>query len=349
VNPLTGSALRSAENRIAIIEQAYRLPRGFIAPRLALNFAKFELHEIFQPSIEISIRDWWQPMSVVGLPSTPVSDALNHEAEIVAAQADADLNTFCRASSIARDSLIRSYGEPLRRSDVRHSAPPPESICAIDNSAHTKRYQINHIAEELGIRVEHHLHYMREARTDALMRFGLWESDNCLPLFHTSFVANTSAYLEPALWNVGLSLEETVVLARAFGLPGCPRNTAAFMLREACNLVRKRLPHIKAVVTDINPNLGFTGRSFFEAGFVRFALKPSRPAFVGGRFVSRRAQRADSISNLMPKTGFPLLPNLTMIKPMTDIAKRSLQAKHAASEILIDPELYEFSSSGEAS
>ena len=136
-------------------------------------------------------------------------------------------------------------------------------------------------------------------------------------------------------------MEEVIVAARGYGSPRCPKNAMGLFLRMACKRVAEDFPHLKAVITDINPNWGYTGGSFREAGFIPVGLKHAPSYFVGDEYASRRG--IDRKPGQLAATAhrLPLVPTIVMLKPLRDNLAKIITETVADQLYVIPRSLYD--------
>ena len=194
----------------------------------------------------------------------------------------------------------------------------------------------------LGIAVEKHLHYLGIPRVDTTHRIVMVEQSTELPVLYISFAPNSRKYFEPLLWAFGLRMEEVAVAARGYGWPRCPRNAMGLFLRTAAKRVADDFPHLKAIITDINPNWGFSGNSFKEAGFISIGLKHAPTCFIGDDYTSRRGIEGQKGHKAAISNKLSLVPTLIMLKPFNDNLIRSVtESANLDGLYLIPRTLYE--------
>lgn len=74
----------------------------------------------------------------------------------------------------------------------------------------------------------------------------------------------------------GLRQEQVLVLSRLFAFEWCPRNTISYTLGRVFSWLRERLPHVKMLLTYLNPNLGFNGTVYQATNWTLFGYEMKR-------------------------------------------------------------------------
>jgi hypothetical protein len=100
-------------------------------------------------------------------------------------------------------------------------------------------------------------HYLGNPRR-AIKHFGLFgpDPDNLLGLF--SFSANDLRHLNPYL-PAGIQPEDVLVLSRMISSDEAPPNTLSYGLGQCFRWLRENMPHIKMLITYLDPNLELQG------------------------------------------------------------------------------------------
>lgn len=125
--------------------------------------------------------------------------------------------------------------------------------------------------------IQNQLHYIRAARTDNDADFGLHISDADFPYAYTSFSRCKRGYQVNALNEAsGLSLEpeEVFSMTRAFSFDNAPLNSMSKLFHLSRESLRKKFPDCRAIVTALNPYLGFRGGIFTGSSYFPYALSP---------------------------------------------------------------------------
>jgi len=115
-------------------------------------------------------------------------------------------------------------------------------------------------------------HYLGSFRGDAV-HLGLYhqEVDS-----HASYLMSVVSLSPFDLMHIadalpyGLRPEQVMVLSRLFAFHWSPHNTISHTLGRVFCWLRERLPHIKMLITYLDPNLGFSGSVYKATNWVLF-------------------------------------------------------------------------------
>lgn len=322
-NPYLNVAWEHSRASVEKAEEDFGVPRGQTRGRYLLQLSRFAPSDIFGASAA-SGPSWAPgtfPDDLKSHALQPIPSILYAEALAAVKERKAGIENF-----LATTKLPQAFFEapPERTVERKGSA-----LAAFEDGKQVERLVLKDASPELGFAIESDLHYLGNARRDCTHRIVLVEESTDLPVLYLSFSPNSRKYTEPLLWALGLRMEEVVVAVRGYGSPRCPRNAMGLFLRLACNKVGKDFPHLKAVLTDINPNWGYSGQSFREAGFIDVGLKHAPTAFVGNEYASRRELDKRSGAKAATTNRMPVLPTLIMLRPMP--TSSDLSAKLEAS------------------
>ncbi len=83
--------------------------------------------------------------------------------------------------------------------------------------------------------------------------------------------------------------ESVLVLTRLFAFDWAPRNSISYLLGQVGKWTKRNFPRVKALLTYVNPNLGFTGSSFLAAGWRPFLEKRTVYSYLRGSYITQRA------------------------------------------------------------
>lgn len=317
-NPLLRTAWRALGGVVDGLEAAHDVPRGQTRGRLLLRLSRLSPRDIFGAGV--SSADTW-PAATFPMPRdlahlSPDMDLLRIEAEQAVLERRRALDAFFAATRLPQSFLNAREDRTVTRRGA---------TLAVERGGEAEeRLVLKDASPELGIAIEEHLHYLAIPRRDATHRVVLVEETTDLPVLYLSFSPNSRKYTEPLLWAFGLRMEEVAVAVRGYGSPRCPRNAMGLFLRMACQRVSRDFPHLRAILTDINPNWGYSGQSFREAGFIDVGLKHAPTSFVGEDYASRRDLAGRPGARAATQARCPLVPTIIMLRPMTgqtDLAK----------------------------
>ncbi len=332
-NPLLVRLWAEAQAGLEEEESTQGIPKGHAKARFLLNLSRYSSLDL------LGLSHSWMPGALPGLVDTaaavPANDLLMRECARTVEERAKSIRRFMEATRFP--SAI--FDERSLRLELVRGRPVGTS----EGGEVVEHYHLRDTSPEVGMWLENNLHYLGAARLDTTHRVALVEASSEFPVLYLSFAPNTRKYMEPLLWRVGLRLEEVAVAVRGYGTPRCPRNAMAWFLREACARVKQDFPHLRAVVTDINPNWGFSGSSFQEAGFVTLGMKYAPTSFVAGDYSPRRSLERQPGSRAAVGNRLPLVPTLVMIRPFP---KESILRTRIAESVvdgvyLIPRDLYE--------
>lgn len=87
----------------------------------------------------------------------------------------------------------------------------------------------------------------------------------------------------------GIKEENVLVLSRLYAFDWAPRNAISYMLGRAFEWIRTFHPHIKMLLTYLNPNLGFTGTAYKATNWLLFGREfKQRYLYLDGLYVTDR-------------------------------------------------------------
>jgi hypothetical protein len=82
--------------------------------------------------------------------------------------------------------------------------------------------------------------------------------------------------------------ERVLVLTRLFAFDWAPRNSISYLLGHVGKWTKRNLPKVRALLTYINPNLGFTGSSFLAANWHPFLEKTVAYSYFEDTYITYR-------------------------------------------------------------
>ena len=133
------------------------------------------------------------------------------------------------------------------------------------------------VPEFLAKEINDHLHYIRSSRNDSIANYGLFIDGAETPYASVSFSPCSRGYQLKSLNEVtGANLKPSQVLSmtRAFTFNNAPRNSMSKLFHQSHKQILRDYPHIKAIVTALNPYTGFDGGIFTGASYTPYALSP---------------------------------------------------------------------------
>ena len=185
-------------------------------------------------------------------------------------------------------------------------------------------------------------HYLHAARDDDTLAFGAFVEREKMPFAMVSYAAVGRHYKRNILHAAGLDPVRSIELTRAWNSELSPKNTMSMLFAYAhASILRLRQKHggaqAQAILTAVNPNLGFKGSAFRAVGFGVIGEKPTAFHYIVDRnerrsYIPRRSLPA--LSELQPDhariatASIPLLPTKELavvlsgrsrLKPITDV------------------------------
>jgi hypothetical protein len=153
------------------------------------------------------------------------------------------------------------------------------------------RTHLDLVDSDLAQAVHRAFHYLGSPRREGI-HLGLYAE--CLGRRRHGLVSAVT--LSPFdLWHIKDALpfairpEEVLVLSRLFAFASAPHNTVSFTLGRVFAWLKTRTPHIKALVSYLNPNLGFRGTVYKATNWkVLGEEAKSRYLYIGGNYVTDR-------------------------------------------------------------
>jgi hypothetical protein len=168
---------------------------------------------------------------------------------------------------------------------------PPEITGADLSGIDLHRTQLDFVDSDLAQAVHKAFHYLGSPRGEGIhlglfARLSGWKRPRLISL----------VTLSPFdLWHIhdalpyGIHMEEVLVLSRLFAFDSAPRNTVSFTLGRLFSWLRTRMPHIKALLSYLNPNLGFRGTVYKATNWRLLGEEAkSRYLYIGGNYVTDR-------------------------------------------------------------
>jgi cytidylate kinase len=333
-NPLLSKAWDCIKSFMEAEESRQNIPIGHAKARYLLHLSRFSSRELFAGESPSWTTGAFAPKGFRDSLASPDIDLLQHEAVRIIEERKIALNEFLRLTCFDRQMFSSASQTRVRRAGRT-------LIAEGDARQVVEHLHLKDASRECGAAIERYLHYLGVHRLDTTHRLLLVEESTDYPVLYMSFSPNSRKYFEPLLWALGLRMEEVAVAVRGFGSPRCPRNAMGLFLRMCCKRVSDDFRHLRAVITDINPNWGFTGSSFREAGFITIGTKYAPTLFEGEEYVSRRGidRRPGQKAATMHK--LPLVPTLIMVKPLDDAAEKAINGAIKDGLYIVPRSLYD--------
>lgn len=213
----------------------------------------------------------------------------------------------CGIDYFPSDSFVSGSTSPVVRSLADSSFQVPIRFGAVD--------------PEFGIRIQKSLHYIHAPRNDSIGHFGFFLPDRSEPFCYAALSLCDREYQLTALRNIfpDIPMKSVLNMTRAYSFPPLPKNTMSKffnMIAQHYSAQRQFL----AIITALNPLLGFKGSTFLGSSFIPFATSPMQYWYNGnGEYVNRRSN--DPAKRLQ---GMHTPPILWLARGLTRTVQRRL-------------------------
>lgn len=166
------------------------------------------------------------------------------------------------------------------------------------------------------------MHYLHTPRDDELAAFGAFRDGEDYPFAWVAYSRAGRKYKQQILQSLGVEHGATFELTRAWNCEGAPKNTMSMLYAFAHAVLQDRHLYTDttgAVITTVNPNLGFVGSAFRAVGFSLVAEKPTRYYYTKDRsgglhYVTRRSAEMGWHEKVIEHSAkFPLLPSKELV------------------------------------
>jgi len=157
---------------------------------------------------------------------------------------------------------------------VRKSPPDPAAARSFDL-----------LDGELAKYILERFHYLRSFRTESV-HYGLWIGGGELPYAIASTSINDVQALQAIVAGDDIEPGRSRVVSRVFAFPGAPRNAISGLLGYVAR--RERQSSAAALLTYVNPNLGFTGVSYRASGWSVVGTDVCRYHYFDGQYTTDR-------------------------------------------------------------
>jgi hypothetical protein len=136
------------------------------------------------------------------------------------------------------------------------------------------------IGQELNNECAKAFHYLHTPRPDDVFAFGAFLPNETIPFAIVSYAKIDRKYKHAMLKAAGFNHRHTLELTRGWNHEGSPRNTMSMLYAYAhASIQQHRATHkkqpLEAIITAVNPNLGFRGSAFRAVGFKVIGEKPT--------------------------------------------------------------------------
>jgi len=90
----------------------------------------------------------------------------------------------------------------------------------------------------------------------------------------------------------GVDFQNVLVVSRTFAFDWAPRNCISYMMGRTFRWLKQNEPHVKLLLTYLNPNLCFSGASYKAANWILFGREPNlRYAYLDKNYITLRELR----------------------------------------------------------
>jgi len=165
-------------------------------------------------------------------------------------------------------------------------------------------------------------HYLHAAREDDLLAFGAFYENESMPFAIVSYAPVSRIYKQNILLAAGIDPQKSLELTRAWNSEHSPKNTMSMLYGYAhASIQRQRLKQNleppEAILTAVNPNLGFKGSAFRAVGFGLVGEKPTAYHYIVDKKGQRSFTLRRSLASFLKKrslrpqiktSALPLLP-----------------------------------------
>lgn len=167
------------------------------------------------------------------------------------------------------------------------------------------------------------MHYLHTPRDDEVIAFGAFRNSEQYPFAWVTYSRAGRKYKQHILQSLGMDHDATFELTRAWNCEDSPKNTMSILYAFGHAVLQERylraVDTTGAVITTVNPNLGFIGSAFRAVGFSAVAEKPTCYHYAengaGSRYyITKRSAETgwyESVVEHNPK--FPLLASKELV------------------------------------
>ena len=164
-----------------------------------------------------------------------------------------------------------------------------KGVLYIDDHHDRQTIHFKKVLPDTGFLIQKKLHYLKNIREDTMFHYGLFREDARYPFSYVSFSKLDRNYLFQAIpRKLKIPKSQIYVLTRFFSVNNSPFNTTSVLISQALKTLKKEIPGISALVTTLNPNIFFSGASFYAANFTKIAHYPFIPKYLHNNYVTRK-------------------------------------------------------------
>jgi hypothetical protein len=170
-----------------------------------------------------------------------------------------------------------------------HDPSKPYQAVAIEKTTSEKVY-FRPIDLSLSRAYIESFHYLHTARDDDLLAFGAFIENEKMPFAIVSYAPVSRIYKQNILIAAGIDPQKSLELTRAWNSEYSPKNTMSMLYSFAHAYIQQQQSRqdLEAILTAVNPNLGFKGSAFRAVGFGLVGEKPTAYHYI----VDKKGQRS---------------------------------------------------------
>jgi hypothetical protein len=164
------------------------------------------------------------------------------------------------------------------------------------------------------------LHYLRSARGDTHLHYGLFLPGASFPLTYVALSVCDRPYMADSLARqFSCRQQDCLVITRMYGLPGIPANLMSITIKHVIRALRHSSDTARLLLTAYNPLLGFTGAALRASGFRTFTTAPVSYRYTEfGEFTTRRQAK-----QAMPP-GHDTPPNVLAVRGIDRVTQKEI-------------------------
>lgn len=154
-------------------------------------------------------------------------------------------------------------------------------------------------------------HYLHVARDDDVLAFGAFIKGEKAPFALVCYAPVSRIYKQAMLRAAGIDPEQSLELTRAWNSELSPKNAMSMLYGYAhANIQRlwqeQRGSQPQAILTAVNPNLGFRGSAFRAVGFGVIGEKPTSYHYIIGKGGKRSFTVRRNLTTMLQEESTPV-------------------------------------------
>jgi hypothetical protein len=167
------------------------------------------------------------------------------------------------------------------------------------------------------------MHYLHTPRDDEVVAFGAFREGEKYPFAWVTYSRAGREYKQKLLQSLGMEYDSTFELTRAWNSERAPKNTMSMLYAFAHAVLQEQYlsttDRMGAIITAVNPNLGFIGSAFRAVGFSLVAEKPTQYHYAKDRsgslhYITRRSAETGWHDRVVRHSAqFPLLASKELV------------------------------------